>query len=149
MTNVWPESGHTGFIVMLISCMAQRHYYGAGWPSDDYPPRYSPLFIVAGLLSAFLAGVVVSFIELPCTGGVYLAILAMLSGLGVWAAAALLALYNSMFVLPLIAIIIAAVAGFPPEQLTVIRLEYRQHLRRAGGCVLILLGAPVLLWFSV
>ena len=93
-----------------------------------------PLFlIVPGLISAFLAGVVVSFIELPCTGGVYLAILAMLSGSDVWAAAALLALYNSMFVLPLIAIIIAAAAGFSPEQLTVIRLEYRQYLRRGVG----------------
>jgi cytochrome c biogenesis protein CcdA/thiol-disulfide isomerase/thioredoxin len=102
-----------------------------------------------GVISAFLAGVLVSFIELPCTGGVYLAILAMLSGSDVWAAAALLALYNSMFVLPLIAIIIAAAAGFSPEQLAVIRLEYRQYLRRAGGCVLILLGASVLLWFSV
>ncbi|GAB7014777.1 hypothetical protein JCM10550A_01430 [Methanogenium cariaci] len=94
-------------------------------------------------------GIVVSLIELPCTGGVYLAILAMLSGSEVWAATGLLVLYNLMFVVPLLVIITAAVAGFPPERMSVMRLEYRQVLRRAGGCTLILLGAAVLVWFSV
>ncbi|WAI02088.1 hypothetical protein [Methanogenium organophilum] len=100
-----------------------------------------------GIMSAFLAGVVVSLIELPCTGGVYLAILAMLSGVDVYAAAGLLALYNLMFVLPLVVIIAAAVAGFSPERMSVMRLESRQALRRAGGGALILLGAAVLIWF--
>ena len=101
-----------------------------------------------GIISAFLAGIVVSLIELPCTGGVYLAILAMLSGSDVWAATGYLALYNLMFVLPLLVIITAAVAGFPPERMAVMRLERRQLLRRAGGCALILLGVAVLVWFS-
>ncbi|KAF1077535.1 hypothetical protein MKMG_01237 [Methanogenium sp. MK-MG] len=102
-----------------------------------------------GVISAFLVGVVVSLIELPCTGGVYLAILAMLAGSEVRAATGLLALYNLMFVLPLLVIITAAVAGFPPERMSVMRLDYRQLLRRAGGCTLILLGVAVLIWFSV
>lgn len=99
-----------------------------------------------GVISALLVGIVVALIELPCTGGVYLAILAMLSGSEMWAAAGLLALYNLMFVLPLLVIIAAAAAGFPPEKMAEIRVEYRQLLRRAGGCVLILLGAAVVLW---
>ncbi len=102
-----------------------------------------------GIISVFIVGVVVALIELPCTGCVYLAILAMLSGSDVWAATGLLALYNLMFVLPLLVIIIAVAAGFPPGQITVMRLEYRQLLRRVGGCALILPGAAVLLWFSV
>lgn len=124
-------------------------WYSCGFCTYGEDPLVGTYRSYLGLISAFLAGVVVSFIELPCTGGVYLAILAMLSGLDVWAATASIALYNSMFVLPLIVIIIAAAAGFPPEQLTVIRLECRQYLRRAGGCVLILLEASFLLRFSL
>lgn len=102
-----------------------------------------------GIISAFLVGIAVALIELPCTGGVYLAILAMLSGSDVWAASGLLALYNLMFVLPLLTIIIAAAAGLSPERMNLMRLDCRQLLRRAGGCVMILLGVAVLLWFLV
>lgn len=102
-----------------------------------------------GALSAFFAGVAVSLIELPCTGGVYLAILAMLSGADACAAAGLLALYNLMFVLPLVVIIVAAVAGFSPERMAVMRQDVRQVLRWAAGCVLILLGVAVFIWFVV
>ncbi len=150
----WYFSGAAGVIAVLLGIVmvvdSFRKDGGAHFRiSASCLASVRKVALRGGVISAFLAGVVVSLIELPCTGGVYLAILAMLSGSDVWPATGLLALYNLMFVLPLIMIIIAAAAGFPPERMTVMRLEYRQLLRRAGGCALILLGVAVLFWFSV
>ncbi|WP_157199796.1 hypothetical protein [Methanogenium cariaci] len=167
--RVWPARRGPGERVLWVFLLRRRGHCSsprdgdgggfvpAGWGKVILRISSSRLAVVrrialrgGGVVSAFLVGIVVSLIELPCTGGgVYLAILAMLSGSEVWAATGLLVLYNLMFVVPLLVIITAAVAGFPPERMSVMRLEYRQVLRRAGGCTLILLGAAVLVWFSV
>lgn len=150
----WYFSCAAGVIAILLGVvMVVDSFRGGGdahfTVSSSYLPAIRRMAARGGLISVFLAGIVVALIELPCTGGVYLAILAMLSGSEFRAAAGLLALYNLMFVLPLLAIIVAAASGFPPERVAGMRLKYRQLLRRAGGCMLVLLGAGVLLWFLV
>lgn len=119
-----PEAGHFRVSPALLDSV--RHIAARG-----------------GVLSAFLVGVAVSLIELPCTGGVYLAILGMLSGAEPYAAAGYLALYNLMFVLPLVVIIAAAAGGFSPERMAKVRLDVRQALLRLGGCAMVLLGVAV------
>ena len=59
-------------------------------------------------------GVVVSLFELPCTGGVYIAIIAMLSK-HVSASYLYLLIYNLIFVLPLIIITVLIYKGASPE----------------------------------
>jgi cytochrome c biogenesis protein CcdA len=67
----------------------------------------------ATVFGALIAGVIVSFVELPCTGAVYFGILSLLAASGETYMKGLLYLlfYNLIFVAPLVVILFAAVAG--------------------------------------
>lgn len=92
----------------------------------------------ASLAAAFGAGVVLTLIELPCTGAPYLAVLTLMSqsGLGYLTALPMLLLYNLVFVLPLVAIILLAYTGFKLEKLD----EFRKHER---GLARLLIGVAL------
>jgi cytochrome c biogenesis protein CcdA len=104
--------------------------------------------------SAFIAGAMVSLFEFPCTGGIYFAILAMLSqrttslqGL------AFLLVYNVAFVLPLVAICLFASRRFYSKEI----LEFlsakcptslKERIGLISGLAMIMLGI-ILLFFSL
>jgi cytochrome c biogenesis protein CcdA len=71
------------------------------------------------VVASFLLGLVVSIIELACTGQVYLPTIIFVLGLPEWRARAALALlaYNVMFVVPLIIIFLLAYFGTTSKQL--------------------------------
>jgi cytochrome c biogenesis protein CcdA len=94
----------------------------------------------ASLPAAFVLGVLVSMFELPCTGAIYLAILAMLSSASRTVAIGYLLLYNLIFILPLIIIIGLAYYGVTAEKLSKWRGENRYWMKLALGLVLIGLG---------
>ena len=87
------------------------------------------------LLGAFVAGV-----ELPCTGAPYLAILLLLSQNFNFAAFLMLILYNIIFVLPLIVILVMVNYGFKIQQIKRWKQNNRTYMRLAAGVILILLG---------
>ena len=71
------------------------------------------------LAAALVTGVIVSVIELPCTGQVYLPLIRLMVSYSAnrGRALSLLALYNAVFVAPLVVIFVAAYAGTTSEQL--------------------------------
>lgn len=73
----------------------------------------------AGLASAFLAGTLVTAIETVCTGQVYGPTLAIIVARGgsVWRESVLLLLYNLMFILPLLVILILTWRGIAISRL--------------------------------
>ena len=72
----------------------------------------------AFVLSSFVAGVVVSFIELACTGQVYVPIIQGLSNPAYRAQSTLaLIVYNLAFVTPLVAVFVAAYTGTSSRQM--------------------------------
>jgi len=103
--------------------------------------------------SAFVSGVLVSLFEFPCTGGIYFAILAMLSqetaslqGL------VFLLIYNIAFVLPLVAICFFASRKFySKEVLEFLSVKCPTPLKGQIGLVsslaMILLGAVLLFFY--
>lgn len=100
----------------------------------------------ANLPAAFILGALVSMFELPCTGGVYLAIVAMLSSTVTKAKAIYYLLaYNIMFVLPLIIIIIAVTKGMKAEHIENWRKSQRNVMKLVLGLLLLLLGIVMLL----
>ena len=114
-------------------------WYGKGI-SLKIPERTKPLiqkYLQTGSIPAiFLAGVLVSAFELPCTGEVYLGILSMMSGidgglkgLGLF----YLLLYNVIFVLPLVLILLSAIFGLKIDHIEKIRTERRKWLRLLIG----------------
>jgi cytochrome c biogenesis protein CcdA len=97
-----------------------------------------PLLSLA--VAAFL-GIFVVFVELPCTGAPYLAILGMLSTGQYAQGILLLLLYNLVFILPLFVIIGFVYFGFTSKMLEKGRKEHRGVMRLGIGLFLLALGA--------
>jgi cytochrome c biogenesis protein CcdA len=99
----------------------------------------------ATLPATFVLGILVGMFELPCTGGIYLAIISLISQeMTIMAGLPLLLLYNILFVVPLIIILAIVYFGLPPERLETWRTENRVIVRLAMGCLMIAIGIVVL-----
>ena len=96
--------------------------------------------------AAIILGVLVSAFELPCTGGVYLAILSILAESSKKVQAyEYLFIYNLIFVLPLFIILLVAYTRLSPDVLESWRMEKRKWLRLAMGTIMILLGVGLII----
>ena len=99
----------------------------------------------ASLPAAFVLGVLVGIFELPCTGGIYLAILGLMSrSYTLMEGLPYLVLYNSVFVLPLVVILVLVAYGLSPERANEWRVRYRGKLRLIVGLAMIALGALII-----
>lgn len=119
------------------------YWYGKGF-SLQIPPvfaekihKYSKNVTVPGVmfLGAFIAGV-----ELPCTGAPYLAIITLLSLNFDLYAFGLLILYNVIFVLPLIIILLLVAGGVKVSKIKKWKQANKGYMRFAIGFMLIGLG---------
>jgi len=94
------------------------------------------------LTTSFLLGVFVALVELPCTGAVYLGVIALISLAGIQVnTIALLVLYNIIFVLPLIVILFFIHHASQTDRFEQWREKYRRHMRLAAGLLLLGMGA--------
>lgn len=102
--------------------------------------RLRPALRTASVPAAFAGGMLIGLCTIPCTGGIYLGVLALL---GAQADAArgflLLLLYNVMFVVPLIAILVLG------RHRATRRLLARWSERHEGGMRIALGGATIAL----
>ncbi|MEM3399995.1 MAG: hypothetical protein QXP42_04155 [Candidatus Micrarchaeia archaeon] len=126
-------------------------FYGK-WFSLEIPKSKKEViekYVHLATLPAVIAlAILVAGFELPCTGGVYFAILAMLARGTFERAVAYLLIYSLFFVLPLIVILILFYQGYSGEKLESLRIEKRRLMRLIIGVVMIFLGAGMLLgWF--
>ncbi|MDW8034722.1 MAG: cytochrome c biogenesis protein CcdA [Nitrososphaerota archaeon] len=95
----------------------------------------------------FLIGMAVSMIELPCTGGIYITILYLLSKIGFTLEVfLLLLLYNLIFVLPLIIIVILVYLGSKSVlEIDAWRIEKRRFMRLMAGVLLLVVGVAIII----
>ncbi len=139
-------------LAILIGLWNMKDYFAYGkWFSIEVPQRWRPAVkrLTASVVSipgAFLVGILDSVFLLPCSSGPYIAILALLSKTASRSQGMLyLLLYNLIFVLPLVAIMLAVHFGFT----TTARAE-RWRSARLGklhlitGLVMVLLGASMI-----
>jgi cytochrome c biogenesis protein CcdA len=97
------------------------------------------------LPAAFVLGILVGIFELPCTGGIYLAILSLITSKMTFAAGLpLLVLYNVAFVVPLLVTLAIVYFGIPPERLETWRNDRRLLIRLVMGLFMIGIGIIVL-----
>lgn len=97
------------------------------------------------LPAVILLGFLVSLFELPCTGGIYLAILTLMSASKSFAISYLL-LYNFIFILPLIVISVLVYKGTSPELVEKWRLSEKDWMKLVAGIVMLLLGVYILIF---
>lgn len=91
--------------------------------------------------AVFVAGVLVSAFELPCTGQVYLGILSLMSQESLKAQGYFyLFIYNLIFVLPLVLILVAAAWGLDIEKLKNLRKDTRGSIKILIGAIMFVLG---------
>lgn len=96
---------------------------------------------------AIFLGVFVSAVELPCTGGPYLAITTLLSKLGFnLTIISYLLLYNLIFIMPLIFLLFLVYFGTKIIRLQKWKQKNRRWMRLITGLVLILLGVLLILF---
>jgi cytochrome c biogenesis protein CcdA/glutaredoxin len=123
-------------------------WYGKG-PTLKIPESKKPLlesFVRRASIPAAVAlGFLVSLFELPCTGGIYLAILGLLADRTTqMSAVPYLLLYNMVFVLPLVVILFIISLGFSPERVESWRLGGRRWMKLSMGLFMIGLGISML-----
>ena len=132
-----------GFSLQIIPGGAERikKYSTAMKNMETKHPMIS--LAIAGLL-----GIFVVFVELPCTGAPYLAILGVLSKGAYSTAIPLLLLYNLIFILPLFVIVGLVYFGHTSRTLEKWRKEHRGLMRLGIGLFLLALGA-YMIWSLV
>ncbi len=134
-----------GTIIVAAGIIEIKDYfwYGRGF-SLAIPPAFAKkLDKHASRLSipgVIFLGIFVSAVELPCTGAPYLAIITILSRFFDFTALLLLILYNIIFILPLIVILLLVLAGKKLHIIKRWKQKYRAFMRLAIGLMLIAMG---------
>ncbi|MHA3772887.1 HEAT repeat domain-containing protein [Verrucomicrobiota bacterium sgz303538] len=91
--------------------------------------------------AAFGAGIVISFLELACTGQVYLPTIQYMLRAGHTSAAGHLLIYNSAFVVPLIIVFLLAWTGLKSESLIRFQKKHTAAVKVLTGVLFLLLAA--------
>jgi cytochrome c biogenesis protein CcdA/thiol-disulfide isomerase/thioredoxin len=132
-------------LINIIEVLLRREIFTLAIPvsQKDAIDRYVKK---ASVPSAIVLGALVSMVELPCTGGVYLAILGLIGDrMTLMEGIPYLLLYNLIFVLPLILILLVMYWGGTPERMEAFRTGSRRWVRILMGIVMVALGAAMLL----
>lgn len=134
-----------GSIIVLLGLVEIKDYfwYGRGF-SLGIPVRFTKKIhelakniTVPGVI---LTGAFVAGVELPCTGAPYLAIITILSTNFNLTTLLMLILYNIVFVLPLVIILLLVAGGTKLPAVKMWKQEARGFMRLAIGLLLIGLG---------
>ncbi len=134
-----------GLITIFFGLVEVKDFfwYGKGF-SLQIDPKYAKMIKEkakkVSTVGAIFLGALVAVVELPCTGGPYLAITALLAQRFDWTALVYLLIYNFIFVLPLIIILLLAYFGVSPKTMKSWKQSNRKWMRLGIGMVLILLG---------
>ena len=140
---------YVGLLIGLVSIFAgiveikDFFWYGKGF-SLQIPPKYAKVIKEKSkhvtTWGAVFLGALVAMVELPCTGGPYLAITALLAQRFDWTAFGYMLLYNFIFVLPLLIILLLAYFGISTNRMKAWKQSKRKWMRLGIGILLILLG---------
>jgi cytochrome c biogenesis protein CcdA len=91
-----------------------------------------------------LGGFLIGLCTVPCSGAVYLAVLALLSTQPTATAFGYLVLYNLMFIIPLVVVLLAASARPTLNRLARWNLHHKEWVRLALGSGVVVMGLAIL-----
>lgn len=140
-----------GVLLIFVGLLNIKDYfwYGKGFTlaiPESKKPLIQKYIRKASIPAAIILGVLVSAFELPCTGGVYLAVLGLLASHETQLRAVpYLLLYNLIFVLPLFIILGLVYFGYSAQKMEEWRGKNRKWLRLLLGVGALVLGILILL----
>jgi cytochrome c biogenesis protein CcdA len=98
--------------------------------------------------AAAVGGFLVGLCTFPCSGGIYVAIVGLLTARTTyWQGVGYLGLYNLMFVLPLLLILAGVGNRRVLHRIRLVEQSSRRWVRLATGLGMIVVGAVILVWF--
>ncbi|MEN6610169.1 MAG: cytochrome c biogenesis protein [Methanoregulaceae archaeon] len=101
----------------------------------------------ASVPASFILGLLVGLFEMPCTGAIYFSVLNLISSSMTFAEGlSYLVLYNMIFILPLIIVIVAVYYGLPVKDAEGWRARNMRRLRLVSGVVLLVTGIVMLVF---
>lgn len=134
----------TAGIITLLEGIKNESVISLGIP-DSKKTMIKRVIEKTSLPAAFALGIMVGLFELPCTGGIYIAILGLLSSeMTFYEGLPYLLIYNLMFILPLLAIITAVAFGLSPERVDKWRDSNKKILKIGLGAFLIVIALYIL-----
>ena len=143
-----------GILVILAGLVEVKDFfwYGRGF-SLAIPKKYiKPIqerIAHVTTSGAVVLGGLVAMVELPCTGGPYLAITTMLAKQFSMIDAVYLVIYNIIFILPLVIITWLTYHGVNIGAMSKWKQEKKKWMRLATGIVMIALGAFLIYYYQV
>ena len=103
--------------------------------------KMAELMEKASIPTALVLGVLVGLCEFPCTGGPYLMVLGLLHDMSTYAKGlGYLLLYNLIFILPLIVLLLIASNHALLEKVRAWQRQENKMMRLGGGIVMVILG---------
>lgn len=141
----------TGFLVIILGLVEIKDFfwYGKGFslsiPASQID-RIKKYAEEGTVIAAIILGIIVSAVELPCTGGPYLAITTLLAERMDFMAVMYLLLYNFIFVLPLLVIVLLAYFGTAALDIKHWKDKYKRWMRLVTGILMIGLGVLLILF---
>jgi cytochrome c biogenesis protein CcdA len=143
-----------GGLVVVLGLIEIKDFfwYGSGI-SLEIPPRYkekiTEMAQTISMPGMIMIGGFVALVELPCTGGPYLAITAILAKYFDMRAFLYLLLYNVIFVLPLVVILVMIYYGATTLRLKKWRETERKWMNLATGLLMIVLGVFLIFYYTL
>jgi len=142
--------GKVGAVLLVtLGALALVQHYRPAFPVRFGIPRaahqrIAQLMEKSSVPSAFGLGVLVGLCEFPCTGGPYLMVLGLLHDQATWTAGlGYLFLYNAIFVLPLVVILLIASDRALIDKVREWKARENSRLRLASGVAMIALGGVI------
>jgi cytochrome c biogenesis protein CcdA len=139
-----------GVLIILAGLLEIKDYFWYGrWFSLAIPPAFAKMIhnysSKTTIFGVIFLGAFVSAVELPCTGAPYLAIITLLSQNFDFTAFLLLVLYNIIFVLPLIIILLLVAFGVKLNDIKRWKQANKPFMRLLIGLMLVALGWMLML----
>jgi cytochrome c biogenesis protein CcdA len=145
---------HIGaWLAIIFGILNLKEYFFPDLPPHIRMPyavrqRANDIAYKASIPAAIALGVLVGITEFPCSGAVYLTILAYLQAKETFLSGTLyLALYNLMFVLPLVIIYLLASNRIIVEKIINKQEQLGRKMHLILAALMIVLGAILLIWF--
>lgn len=134
-------------LINIISFFSKKKGISLGLPKG-VKPAVANLIHKATVPAAFIVGIIVGICSFGCTAGIYLSIMSLLfvqsrylQGL------TYLILYNIMFILPLIVILLLASNKHIVERIEKLEQSEKEYVKIVAGITMIVLGI-IILWIT-
>ncbi len=141
------------WLLIFMGLIHLKGYFFPQLPFNFRMPKFSSERIKSRLEKATLPGIIVAaflvgLCSIPCSGGIYAAITALLASKTTFTTGFLyLILYNFMFVLPLIILLLFSVNPITLAKIADWRKRHEKTEKLVMGIMMVALGAGILIFF--